>query len=96
MHGLYTKLQTMMNTYQSTTYYEAVNMVISLEVKNRKHKEERRRLRLPLSLVMAKSARELFIIPKAMGASLHSHLFMVLFLPHSTDLGRRFTLGLLP
>jgi hypothetical protein len=39
MCGLNTKLQTMMTTCQNATYYEAVNIAIAWEEKNRKHKE---------------------------------------------------------
>jgi len=61
-----------MTTCQSTTYYEAVNIPIASEEKNRKHKEAKKKAIPPLSLVTAKSARELFIILKATDASLHS------------------------
>jgi len=37
MHGLNTKLQTIMTTCQNATYYEAVNIAIASEEKNRKH-----------------------------------------------------------
>jgi len=42
MHGLNTKLQTMMTTYQSATYYEAINIAITSEEKNKKHKEAKK------------------------------------------------------
>ena len=64
--------------------------------KIRNIRKQRRRLHLPLSLVEAKSTRELFITLRATGASQHCHLFMVLFLLPSTDLGSTFILGLLP
>jgi len=38
MRGLNTKLQTMMTTCQNATFYEAVNIAIASEEKNRKHK----------------------------------------------------------
>ena len=43
MRGLNTKLQTMMTTCQNVTYYEAVNIVITSEEKNRKHKEAKKK-----------------------------------------------------
>jgi len=43
MRGLNTKMQTMMTTYQSVTYYEAVNIAIAYEEKNRKHKEAKKK-----------------------------------------------------
>ena len=43
MRGLNTKLQTMMTTYQSATYYEVVNIAIASEEKNRKHKEAKKK-----------------------------------------------------
>ena len=59
-------------------------------------RKPRRRLCPPLFLVTVKSARKFFIILRAMDALRLSHLFVVLFLPHNTDLASRFTLGLLP
>ena len=43
MRGLNTKLQTMMTTCQSATYYEAVNIAITSEEKNKKHKEAKKK-----------------------------------------------------
>jgi hypothetical protein len=43
MRGLNTKLQTMMTTCQNATYYEAVNIAISSEEKNKKHKEAKKK-----------------------------------------------------
>jgi len=43
MRGLNTKLQTMMTTCQNATYYEAVNIAIASEEKNRKHKEAKKK-----------------------------------------------------
>jgi len=43
MRGLNTKLQTMMTTYQSATYYEADNIAIASEEKNKKHKEAKKK-----------------------------------------------------
>jgi hypothetical protein len=42
MHGLNTKLQTMMTTCWNATYYEAVDIAIASEEKNRKHKEAKK------------------------------------------------------
>ena len=63
--------------------------------KIRSIRKQRRRLLLPLSLVAVQSARESFITLRATGASRRNHLFMVLFLLYSTDLGSRFILDLL-
>jgi len=43
MRGLNTKLQTMMTTCQNATFYEAVNIAIASEEKNRKHKEAKKK-----------------------------------------------------
>jgi len=43
MHGLNTKLQTMMTTCQNATYYEAANIAITSEEKNKKHKEAKKK-----------------------------------------------------
>jgi len=43
MRGLNTKLQTMMTTCQNATYYEAINIAITSEEKNRKHKESKKK-----------------------------------------------------
>jgi hypothetical protein len=43
MRGLTTKLQTMMTTCQSATYYEAVNIANASEEKNKKHKEAKKK-----------------------------------------------------
>ena len=44
MRGLNTKLLTMMTTCQSATYYDAVNIAIASEEKNRKHKEAKKKV----------------------------------------------------
>ena len=43
MRGINTKLQTMMTTCQNATYYEAVNIAIASEEKNKKHKEAKKK-----------------------------------------------------
>ena len=43
MRGLNTKLQTIMTTCQNATFYEAVNIAIASEEKNRKHKEAKKK-----------------------------------------------------
>jgi len=43
MRGLNTKLQTMMITCQNATFYEAVNIAIASEEKNRKHTEAKKK-----------------------------------------------------
>lgn len=43
MRGLNTKLQTMMTTCHNATYYEAVNIAIASEEKNKKHKEAKKK-----------------------------------------------------
>jgi len=43
MRGLNTKLHTMMTTCQNATFYEAVNIAIASEEKNRKHKEAKKK-----------------------------------------------------
>ena len=47
MHGLSTKLQTMMTTYTNVTYHEAVNIAIALEEKYRHHKEIKKKKSVP-------------------------------------------------
>ena len=58
--------------------------------------KQRRRPLLPLSLVVAKSARESFITLRATGTFRCSHLFVVPSLLYSTYLGSKFILDLLP